>query len=114
MSENTPVELPNCWQISWSARSERDHTEPTSPAAIWHELMLWLFISCAFWLISSMIFEHSGQTVSIASLKAKPTALLAIDLSSAMIRNSDRNQVGEPLADTRRRWPGSIAEPHDL
>ena len=34
-------------------------------------------MSCAFWLNSCMIFEHSGQTVSIARLKAKPTALFA-------------------------------------
>ena len=32
-----------------------------------------------------MIFEHSGQTVSIASEKANPTALLAMAFRSATI-----------------------------
>ena len=34
--------------------------------------MLRLFMSCAFCANSCMIFEHSGQTVSIARLKANP------------------------------------------
>ena len=42
-------------------------------------------MSCAFCANSCMIFEHSGQTVSIARLKAKPTALFATAFSSATI-----------------------------
>ena len=42
-------------------------------------------MSCAFCANSCMIFEHSGQTVSIAKLKAKPTALFATAFSSATI-----------------------------
>lgn len=42
-------------------------------------------MSCEAARISFITWPHSGQSVSIASWKAKPTALLATLLSSAMI-----------------------------
>src|SRR3546814_4791281 len=80
-----PSELPIASQIALSARSPLGQTPPTSPCAISQELIERLFMSCAFWLNSCMIFEHSGQTVSIARLKANPTALLATAFKSATI-----------------------------
>ena len=60
-------------------------TPPTSPCAISQELIERLFMSCAFCENSCMILLHSGQTVSIARLKANPTALFATAFSSATI-----------------------------
>src|SRR3546814_1075518 len=61
-----PSLLPIASQIAVSARSPLGQIPPTSPCAISQLLIDRLFMSCAFCANSCMIFEHSGQTVSIA------------------------------------------------
>src|SRR3546814_17968198 len=96
-----PSELPIASQIALSARSPLGQTPPTIPCAISQVLLERLFMSCAFWLNSCMIFEHSGQTVSIARLKASPTALLATafkhaTISLALKKENDQAKLSIP------------------
>src|SRR3546814_6930017 len=94
-------------QIALSARSPLGQTPPTSPCAISQELIERLFMSCDFWLNSCMIFEHSGQTVSIARLKANPTALFATafksaTISLALMKEKDTAKISIPPQPARR------------
>src|SRR3546814_15053363 len=69
-------------------------------------MFIWLR-SCAFWLNSSMTLPISGETESIASLKANPRALFAVAFSMAIIslalmneklplkRRSEERRVGK-------------------
>ncbi len=84
-SEKTPWLLPTASQIVDRVESICGQIPPTSACAVSQlEMFIWLS-SCAFWLNSSITFPISGDTESIASLKAKPSALLAVALSIATI-----------------------------
>jgi hypothetical protein len=75
------------------------HSPPTSACAVSHDEMFIWFICCTFCASSSMTLPISGEIVSIASLKAKPSALLAVALSiatsSAVLMNE--NEPGEQV-----------------
>jgi hypothetical protein len=82
-SATAPWLLAIASQITEEAVSEVGHSPPTSACAVSQlEMFIW-FICCTFWASSSMTLPISGEIVSIASLKAKPSALLAVALSMA-------------------------------
>ena len=82
-SETAPWLLAIASQITEDAVSEVGHSPPTSAWAVSQlEMFIW-FICCTFWASSSMTLPISGEIVSIASLKAKPSALFAVAFSIA-------------------------------
>ena len=80
-----PWLLPTAAQTVERAPAILGQTEPTRPCAASHDEMFIWFICCAACANSPITLPISGETLSIASLKAKPSALFAVALSSATI-----------------------------
>ena len=72
-----PWLVPIAAQIEAEARSFRAHAAPTSACEVSQELRFWLLTHCASARSLAMVSAITGEMVSSASSKAKPTAFCA-------------------------------------
>ena len=78
-----PWPVPIAAQIAADARSFFDHSAPTSAWAVSQELRFWLLTHCASARSLAMVSAITGEMVSSASSKAKPTAFWATARANA-------------------------------
>jgi hypothetical protein len=107
-SATAPWLLAIASQMTELAVSLLGHRPPTSACAVSQDEMFIWFICCTFCASSSMTLPISGEIVSIASLKAKPSALLAVALSiatsSAVLMNENEPAKRSMPPQPARAW----------